>query len=220
MNHADSSTATTELVAAAVRDEGQAVARLVERFSPWLLVQARQRLQDGIGNLVEAEDLVHDVWVIVLPRLAEIRAGDGRRTPALVRFLARTLLHRVWQILEREIRARDLPQQVRRQRGGSGPRSVLDGLEAASMREQVERLWLAISSLPRRDQQLLLLRGIEQHDVREVGALLGISANAVSSAYGRACSRLRRRFESPLLLDLLSDQDPPEEQRPGFPQKP
>ena len=72
------------------------------------------------------------------------------------------------------------------------------------MRERHDRLWQALAALPPRDRQLIVLRGLEGHAIREIATLLGLRPNTVTVAYHRACAKLKGQL-GPGVLDDLSD---------------
>lgn len=201
---------TTQHVQRAKGGDATSVGWLVERLSPWLLVQARYRLSKGLAHLCEPEDLIQDVWMIALPKLPSLSERDGRSTPVLVRFLSTTLLYRLQDMIEK-----DLVRRKRQQPTGSSDSSgswdshelsasVTGALTRLVKREQLEQLEQAIALLDPRDRELVILRGIEQNSHREIGVLLGTSENASAVGYHRALQKLRSRLGEDLTSDLLS----------------
>lgn len=184
---------TTLVVARAVAGRADGVEVLVERWSPWLLVEARLRLRGRMAGLCDPEDLVQDVWLRVLPRLGTLDVQGRRRTPVLAKYLTTTLARRLRDLIGRAGRRRDAD------RPGAGPSAVLVGsvtgaLSRAVVRERAELLWDIVQSLPPKDQQLVLLRGIERAPYSEIAAILGTSAPAAASAWRRARARLADRL--------------------------
>lgn len=187
---------TTILLRRARAGEVAGQGALIERLSPLLLAQARYRLGAAAAD---AEDLVQDVWLRVLPRLPDLEERAGRHTPVLMRFLATTLLHRV----QEQLRAR-----IRQRRGGSGERAVevpdaTRGLVTRAMqREREDQLWSLLEDLDEGDRRLLVLRGIEQQSNQAVAEQLGESPNAVSLRFNRLLKRLRERLAGSVLDEL------------------
>jgi len=97
---------TTRIVRGAREGDPLALGQMVERFTPWLLVQARYRLGGRLKHLCDPEDLVNDVWAVAFPRLRGLDARDGRYTPVLVRFLSTTLLHRLEDLIDKHLISR------------------------------------------------------------------------------------------------------------------
>lgn len=191
---------TTSIVRGARCGDPLALGQMVERFTPWLLVQARYRLRGRLKHLCDPEDLVNDVWAIAFPRLASLDPREGRFTPVLVRFLSTTLLRRLEDLIEKHLISR--AEDARLGSVENLPASATGALASAQMREHHERLWRALESLPERDRDLVVLRGLEGHAVKEIATLLGMMPNTVTVAYARACARLRARLGPRLLGDF------------------
>jgi RNA polymerase sigma factor (sigma-70 family) len=192
------SDSTTACVRAARRGDRDALGRVIERFTPWLLAQARLRLHGRLSALISPEDLVQDTWLIALHRLPDLQEREQRLTPVLVRFLATTLRRRLCDLLERELGRAGV---------GTAPVSELatsigESCRLVSVRERADALWDVIRTMPSRDQSLIVLRGLEGVGFHEIGLLLGIDADAAMSAWARTRRRLRARLE-PLLRDDL-----------------
>ena len=79
---------------------------IVRRFTPLLLAQARYRLRGRMAAIVDAEDVVSDAWLAVLPKLSRIQPCAGRHTPVLVAFLATTTLNRVNTLVMQHLRGK------------------------------------------------------------------------------------------------------------------
>ncbi|MBK8977925.1 MAG: sigma-70 family RNA polymerase sigma factor [Planctomycetes bacterium] len=182
---------TTRHVRAALEGDRGSLGWLAERFSPWLLAQARYRMGSELRRQVDPEDVVEDVWAAALPRLGELTSRDGRMTPVVVRFLSTVLLYRVNAVL-REAARRSVAVAERGSAAseswtwtGRGP------LTSAAEREGVQRVVDAIASLSEQDREILVLRCLEQHPARDVATLLGIGESAVYVRQHRAIRRLR-----------------------------
>ena len=196
----DADALTTLHVRRAKDGDGASLEWLVSRFTPLLLAQARRRVGPTLARKVDPEDVVQDVWAITLPRLPALAEPGGRATPALMRFLATTLLHRVNDLLRRRaVGAEDEP-----------PRSSLPGatrgpLQRALESELAAEVERALGELPARDQEIVVLRLIEQHSNAEAADLLGLKPNTAAQAFGRALDRLRARVGDALLAELTPD---------------
>lgn len=191
---------TTACVRAACTGDREAAGGMIERFTPWLLAQARLRLHGRLATLASPEDLVQDTWLVALRRLGDLRARDGRLTPVLVRFLATTLRRRLCELLERELRANPAPTAL--PTSSEHAATVTGACSAAATQERAELLWRTIHGLPERDQQLVVLRGLEGLPFPVIGSLLGIAADAAMSAWARTRTRLRDELD-PVLRDDL-----------------
>src|SRR5262245_47363366 len=92
---ADAGDLTSFHVQRAESGDAESLDWIVRRLSPLLLAQADFRLGPRLRRLHDPEDLVSTVWAITLPRLGELGAREGRKTPVLLSFLTTTLLNRV-----------------------------------------------------------------------------------------------------------------------------
>ena len=187
---------------------GRASPWLVDRLSPLLLAQARHRLPARFDLGIEPEDLVHDVWAVALRALPTLEPRGTRGTPALLRFLSTTLLHKVNERLRGEARRR------RRGTDSEGAAPGLDDLPADTVgvigrvlrSEEAEAVRAALAGLSEKDHEVVVLRGIEGHGCERVGQLTGLSPNAVSLRWNRALKRLREALPGGAPDDL--DEDP------------
>jgi RNA polymerase sigma-70 factor (ECF subfamily) len=67
--------------------------------------------------------------------------------------------------------------------------------ETVAARERAAQLWQAIDGLPEKLRLVTVLAGIEGHDVKEVGLLLGLPEGTVKSRLFLARQRLKERLE-------------------------
>ncbi len=65
----------------------------------------------------------------------------------------------------------------------------------ASTRQRAAHLWDAIDDLPDKLRVVIVLSGIEGHDTREVGSLLGIPEGTVRSRLFMARKALAERLQ-------------------------
>jgi RNA polymerase sigma-70 factor (ECF subfamily) len=66
--------------------------------------------------------------------------------------------------------------------------------DSADARERADRLWLAIDDLPEKLRLVIVLAGIEGHDMKEVAALLDVPEGTVKSRLFVARKQLRERL--------------------------
>jgi len=186
----------------AVAADPVSLAWLMTRLTPFLRLQARYRLRGCLRRIYDPDDLVNDVWAVILPRLGDLRERDGSLWPVLLRFLGTTLLHRANQLL-----ARELSRQGSEGHGeGSGP-SPLDQLPAplatasslAEHNELLVGLSDALAGLEEEDRQVIVLRLIEQVPNVDAAQLLGVTPGAVSKRLKAALERIRQRLHASAL---------------------
>lgn len=206
---AEPSDLTTLHVRRAVAGDSDSRAFLIEKFTPLLLVQARYRLVGAAARHCEPEDLVQETWAITLPRLQDLRAREERLTPVLLKFLATTLLRCATQVLRKHVLRRPPAASL----GGSDDSTTADPVAALAddvsgvvtrlcRRDRTDALQAAIAGLPREEQEVLVLRGIEQHANREVAQMLGIDDSSVTRRYQKALTALRSSLPDSIVDEL------------------
>ena len=203
MSDAAPSDLTTLHVRAAIGGDTQGLTRLVERFTPLLLAQARYRLRGRAAQFSEPEDLVQETWAITLPRLGDLQARDGRLTPVLVKFLATTLLRCATQVVRKHVlRADPIPRPAEAEPLAQLPAETSGVVTRLCRRNETDALREAIADLPADEREVLILRGIEQHANGEVARMLGIDDSAVTRRYQRALATLRHRLPDGIFHEL------------------
>ena len=75
----------------------------------------------------------------------------------------------------------------------------------ASRDEAMQAMRAALWELDEPDQEVLVLRGIEQVPNEAVAKLLGLTPGAVTRRYQRALARLRHRLPGPMFDELLGE---------------
>ena len=138
----------------------------------------------------DAEDVAQEAFAKAYRSFQQLR--DRERFRAwLVRMTWRMALDR--QRANRRRFARETPEgefveaglQTRRDQ------TTTDTLVA---RERAEQLWQAIDALPEKLRLVIVLAGIEGHDIREVATLLDVPDGTVKSRLFLARKRLRERL--------------------------
>jgi RNA polymerase sigma-70 factor (ECF subfamily) len=142
------------------------------------------------GPSGEAEDLVHDVFVVALRRRAEFR-GEAKVS---------TWLFRITQLVVRKRRfkrrlRRFLDVLHRSQEEALSPPSPTP-LEVIEERQRCARLYAALDRLPDKYRTAIILCDIEGSGAEEVGQLLGLTANAVWVRVHRARAMLLEQLTS------------------------
>jgi RNA polymerase sigma factor (sigma-70 family) len=198
---------TSAHVARAAAGDAQSRAFLVERFTPVLLAQARYRLQGPLLQVCEPPDLVQDVWAIALPRLPDLREREGRWTPVLLKFLSTTLLRLVNHLLRKHISGR--PRAVAVDGSSDAPSPVealpaeVSGVITRMCRQQkIDAVQQALAELAEEDRAVVVLRGIEQLQNREVARLLGIDDSLATRRWQRALVRLKELLPDSVFGEL------------------
>ena len=190
---------TTLHVRNAAGGDAESVGWLVERFTPLLVAQARYRLGSRMQRVVDAEDVVADVWIVALSRLGTLPERDGRLTPVVLKFLATTLLFHVNNLVKKHARGGALT--------GDTPLGQLpaESTRVVSRMVRHERSRSAVDALDQlsdSDREVVVLRAIEQHPNHEAAKLLGVEPNTLAVRYKRALARLRERLPRSVFDEL------------------
>jgi RNA polymerase sigma-70 factor, ECF subfamily len=75
-----------------------------------------------------------------------------------------------------------------------GLQTRLDATDVVAARERAEHLWSAIEALPEKLRLVVVLAGIEGHDMREVSGLLDVPEGTVKSRLFLARKQLKERL--------------------------
>ncbi len=167
-----------ELVTAFLNDDPGARDALVAAWAPTVL-QWCSRLG---GPGVDAEDAAHDVFMVVLTKLASLR--DPAVFPAWLFGITRRVLHRH----RRKRWLRGMLRPVVPELADAGPDP--ERLSAAS--ETGRQVQAALARLPEAQREVLILCELEGRTVASVAELVGVSPGTVKSRLRLARARLRR----------------------------
>jgi len=141
----------------------------------------------------DAEDVAQEAFAKAYRSFRQLRARERFRA-WLVRMTWRMALDR--QRSNRRRLARDVLVE-RDELVGAGlqtrPRPEMTD-ETVAARERAEHLWKAIEALPEKLRLVVVLAGIEEHDIREVAALLDVPDGTVKSRLFLARKQLKERL--------------------------
>ena len=153
---------------------------LYDRYAP-LVERWARRLA---GPRFDAEDLLHDVFLVVLRRQPEFR-GEARITTWLFRITAQV------------VRCRRRNDALRRLLWGQHGQALMDSrsigptpVEEIERREESLRLYAALDRLPEKYRTVLILFALEESTGEQIAALLGIDPNTVWVRLHRARAKL------------------------------
>ena len=145
----------------------------------------------------DAEDVAQEAFAKAYRSFRQLR--DRTRFRAwLVRMTWRMALDR--QRANRRRLARELPEHVEaglqtRLDIGLQTRPACEGTDDIFVaRERAERLWKAIEALPEKLRLVVILAGIEGHDMQEVAALLDVPEGTVKSRLFLARKQLKEKL--------------------------
>ncbi len=197
---------TSMCIAGACAGDTSSRDRLVERFTPALLAQARFRMSRPVRG-VEPEDLVQECWASALPKLRGLSPGADGWTATLLRFLSVILLRRLNDQLRRLARrgGRDIGTGGRDDDGDpmqAVPAEVTGIVSRLARQHRAGAVQQAIDALPEDERRVLLMRGIEQLPNKEVARLLGVDDATVTRRYQKALEHLRRALPESIFAEL------------------
>ena len=141
----------------------------------------------------DAEDVAQEAFTKAYRCFGQLR--DRERFRAwLVRMTWRTALDR--QRANRRRGAREIPDEDSGTAGkGLQARPALESTHhVVEARERAQHLWAAIEQLPEKLRLVVVLAGVEGHDMREVAALLGLPEGTVKSRLFLARKQLKERL--------------------------
>lgn len=193
-----------ELVDAIRRGQGDAIGRLVERYSSRLY----RYLVRLLNEPAQAEDILQEVWLRVMERLDSY----DRRQPFVVWLFAVARHRAIDSLRERTRQTRLLGTQASAQETEEGELldpldlvpaespSPLDHLAAAELEVRVAA---AYRLLPPHYREVLALRFQQELPLDEIGRLLHLPLSTVKTRVQRGLLLLRRRAEG---LGLTADE--------------
>jgi RNA polymerase sigma factor (sigma-70 family) len=173
-----------------------ALDELLRRHMPWLHRYVRQRLGDGLREQIESMDVVQSVAADLMRHAPRFVVADQRQFRALL-----------GKILENNLRDKSRRRSAQK-RGGDlqvpATDSILDlapargtpsPVEAAASEEYRAWVQLALTMLSPEDRRVLELRRLDEQAFAEVGAELGISADAARMRFNAAMPRLAQAIQ-------------------------
>lgn len=158
----------------------------------WLPVVMGWCLRLG-ASPVDAEDLTHEVFLIVFRKVQSLR--EPRAFPAWL-----------YGITRRVLAAHRRKAWFRRWLPGVEPTAIDPNptpLDAAQTSEIAQQVWEALSLIPDKHREVLVLCDLEERADSEVAAMLGVPKGTVKSRLRRARANLRSLVPE-LAADILS----------------
>ena len=175
---------TATLVVRARDGHGDAVNAICDRFRPRLVRWTRGRLPGYARGMADTEDLVQDVMVAALARIASIEAQQG----GLLRYLQTSILNRV------RTNIRDFAnRQKKLDREYGGPAEGKSPFDAFVTRENQAKYERGLSRLTPEEQDLVVGRIELRMSYEELAIHAGKpSADAARMACKRAIEKLAK----------------------------
>lgn len=146
------------------------------------LAPLRRYLGRLLGNSADAQDVAHDAYARVYPRIQD---NSARNPEAVLYTTARRLAIN-------QLRRREIAPVESRPLAVEGAASAVPGVAQQVMaRQELQRLEAAIAALPPGCRSVLLLRKVELLSHREISSRLGIAVSTVEKQHARALRLLR-----------------------------
>jgi RNA polymerase sigma-70 factor (ECF subfamily) len=180
--------------------DAEALNKLVERYSNYLMLLARTQIGRRLQGKVDPSDVVQETLLEVHRQFAQFR---GATEPELLAWMRRILAGQIALTmrrflgskgrdvtLEREL-AVQLDESSQAMDGGLAA-SISTPSQRASRREQAVLLSEALDKLPRDYREVIILRHLEQCSFAEVANRMGRSEDSVQKLWVRALANLRK----------------------------
>jgi RNA polymerase sigma-70 factor (ECF subfamily) len=133
-----------------------------------------------LRNSEDAEDVAQEAFAKAYRNFRQLRDRDSFRA-WLVRITWRMAINRV-RSNQRRIVRESVPMESTR---------IENPVQSVIERERADKLWRAIDALPEKLRMVIVLAGIEEQDIQQVAALLGLPEGTVKSRLFLARQRLR-----------------------------
>lgn len=188
---------------AALRGDPEGLARTAFRLSGLLEYKARMLVAGERGIGCDAEDLVQDMWVKVLPKIVGFEVRGGRATAALLGYMGKTLKNKFKDVAEaggreraRAGRSIDDSDVGEPESPSAGPASVAEARDAG---DSVRK---ALGFLGAADRELLVLRAVDRESFAELGVRYGLKPDTVRKRFERALDALKEALPPSILAEL------------------
>jgi RNA polymerase sigma-70 factor (ECF subfamily) len=180
---------TVEILKRAQAGDRSAALHLIERAAPAVTRWARGRIPQSARNDADTEDVVQDA---VLRTLKGLKNFQHRTVGGLQAYLRTSVINRIRDLIRASGR-RGFPQTLDEEVRDSRP----SPLEAAIMREKLDRFLEALQRLKPADRQVVVWRVELGYSVDEIASRLGKSKAAAGMTVTRAMARLGKELNVP-----------------------
>ena len=165
------------------------------------LTPLRRYLARMLGSTTEAQDVAHDAYVRVYPKVQD----ESARNPEAV--LYTTARRLALNKIKRRGIAPFAAGEPRLENAASAAPGVVQQVMA---RQELQQLEIALGQLPPGCRTVLLLRKIEFLSHAEIAGRLGISISTVEKQHARALRLLRQAL--PARINVTPSNPPPTEE--------
>lgn len=198
-------------VGGAIKGDASSLEWVIAHFDPLVEAQIRMRVKGKMTNPEDVRDILSEVWLVTLGKMAELDPRDGRYTPVLMRFLATTAERKCMEYVRGQGRRRAVEGQPAHAAADSGlpgmdhlplhTRGVVTRIHHNEVRSILGR---CLDRLPENQREVLILRLLEQRSNSEIAALLQVQPNTIAVRYRRALAELARILPSSIFEGLSS----------------
>jgi RNA polymerase sigma-70 factor (ECF subfamily) len=141
----------------------------------------------------DAEDVTQEAFAKAYRSFGQLRDRDRFRA-WIVRITWRMALDRQRSIRRRLAREVLSPDGLAVEEDLQRRPQTSSAVDTVAARERADELWAAIEALPEKLRLVVVLAGIEGHDMKEVGALLDVPEGTVKSRLFLARKQLKERL--------------------------
>jgi RNA polymerase sigma-70 factor (ECF subfamily) len=134
-----------------------------------------------LRNRADAEDVAQEAFAKAYRRFWQLRDRDRFRS---------WLVRMTWRLAITRTRS-ERKRTAREARADLTPTGTPSPVQSVIERERAEKLWQAVDALPEKLQIVIVMAGIEEHDLREIATLLRLPEGTVKSRLFLARQRLR-----------------------------
>lgn len=189
----------------AANGSAESLAWIVEHYTPYLRVQAAHRMPRALSRVCDVEDVINDVWISVMPRIASIDPDNASLARALLKYLTTAVLNRITTLSRKLAHGEHIHFDWKSDDGsmkGGLDDFTLDttGIVTRTARSEASAVLRGVlEELGAQDREVMLLRGIEQRSNQEVAELTGQTEDAVSKRFCRGLEKVRVRLPESFL---------------------
>ena len=204
---------SSDLIGAKLRhardNDLDALAWLIEYFTPVLTASVRRRVSGHPVLKHQAEDLLHEVWYVFMRKISAIDERPGvSPTLTIMRFLSNTLANLYLNLARKRANhslcvSHDESNPEDSDRLATLPAQTSGVITKVARGEQKDLIEKALLELTETDREIIELRGLDQLSTADVARQLRIPAKTVTTRYRRALERLRQRIPGGIFGGLL-----------------
>jgi RNA polymerase sigma-70 factor (ECF subfamily) len=196
--HEPSADATLALLQRWHGGDPEALRELLRQHLPWIRERVHQRLGPALRRRGDTEDFLHEAVIELLRYTPRFLVGESDAFRRLLSRIVENMMRDQHEFFARQRRA--LAREDARLDDSvlcldARARTATSPSQAAARSEERAWLRLALELLAPEDRDAIVLREYEQLPFAEVGARLGVAADAARMRFQRALARLAAAVE-------------------------